>query len=132
MRHRPRPFARTAGATALLGALALAGSFARAQPTAPAAPGSGREYLMSRAAARRHAEAMYDDLTAGLSAHCRESRRLQASEEIRVACLVPAGDTESFLAAVESWALREEVEEIDWGATGAGSGARLRGTPRTA
>lgn len=85
---------------------------AAAPAPTPAAPGSGREYLMSRAAARRHAEAMYDDLTAGLSAHCRESRRLQASEEIRVACLVPAGDTESFLAAVESWAGAQQGRRV--------------------
>ena len=85
---------------------------AAAPAPTPAAPGSGREYLMSRAAARRHAEAMYDDLTAGLSAHCRESRRLQASEEVRVACLVPAGETESVLAAVESWAGAQQGRRV--------------------
>jgi len=91
---------------AVAGAVAIVvhATDAAAPAPSPAAPGSGREYLMSRAAARRHAETMYDDLTAGLRAHCRETRRLQASEEIRVACLVPAGDTESFRAAVESWA----------------------------
>jgi len=77
---------------------------AAAPAPSPAAPGSGREYLMSRAAARRHSEAMHDDLTAALRAHCRETRRLQASEEIRVACLVPAGETAAFRSAVESWA----------------------------
>ena len=55
---------------------------------------------------------VYDDLTAGLSAHCRESRRLQASEEVRVACLVPAGETGSFLAAVESWAGAQQGRRV--------------------
>jgi hypothetical protein len=70
---------------------------------APATPGGGREYLTSRAAALRHTETMYDELAAALEPHCREQRRLPGTEELRLACLVPAGGTEALRAAVQAW-----------------------------
>ena len=67
-------------------------------------PGAGREYLMSRAAARRHAEAVLEDLEEQLGPHCSELRRLRDSGEIRVACLVPSDGVEKLRAAIDSWA----------------------------
>lgn len=70
----------------------------------PAARGSGRDYLMSRAAARRHTDTLSEDLTAHLAPACRDLRRLRSSDEIRLACLVPEDGTERFRETLEAWA----------------------------
>ena len=87
----------------------------RAPRPTPPSDGGGREYLMSRAAARRHTDTMYDDLTAALAPHCREIRRLRADHEVRLACLVPSHGTDGLRTALGSWA-------------GAGEGRRVTTT----
>jgi hypothetical protein len=82
-----------------------------AQP-ARGEPGAGREYLLSRAAARRHTESMLEDLTAHLAPHCRELRQLRASDEVRLACLVPAEDTDKFRAALDAWAAAQDSRRV--------------------
>lgn len=75
-------------------------------PTQPVRgePGAGREYLLSRAAARRHTETLLEDLEACLEPHCTELRRLRESGEIQVACLVPSDGVEKLRAAIDGWA----------------------------
>jgi hypothetical protein len=81
------------------------------RPSAPA-PGSGREYLLSRAAARRHADALYDGLAAALAPHCRDVRRLRGSDEVRAACLVAADATVDLREALESWAAAQQGTRV--------------------
>lgn len=76
----------------------------RAPRPSPPAAGAGREYLMSRAAARRHTDTMFDELAAVLGPHCREMRRLPATDEVRVACLVPSGGSDELRASLQAWA----------------------------
>jgi len=74
----------------------------------PVGRGQGREYLLSRARAQHHAERLYADLVGALGAHCRETRRLTASDEIRVACLVPEAGLETLSILVKRWAEAHE------------------------
>lgn len=78
----------------------------------PASSGSGREYLLSRAAARRHSETMYDELTALLDQHSRETRRLRGDGEVRVACLVPADGIEKLRLALDTWAEAQDGRRV--------------------
>lgn len=77
---------------------------AAAPAKAPAAAGAGREYLLSRASAHRHAEELFAELVTALGSHCREVRRLPGSDEVRVACLVPSDGVEELRASLEAWA----------------------------
>lgn len=70
---------------------------------APAARGSGRDYLLTRASAHRHAEELFEDLASAVAPHCREVRRLSGSDEVRVACLVPAGAVDELRSVLETW-----------------------------
>ena len=74
----------------------------------PVGRGQGREYLLSRARAQHHAERLYTDLVGALGAHCRETRRLTASDEIRVACLVPEAEHDGLSTLVKRWASASE------------------------
>ncbi|HLN76093.1 MAG TPA: GvpL/GvpF family gas vesicle protein [Nocardioidaceae bacterium] len=74
----------------------------------PASRGSGRDYLLSRAGAHRHIEELFQDLSSAVAAHCREVRRLPGSDELRVACLVPAGGVDDLRAALDTWAEHRE------------------------
>jgi Gas vesicle synthesis protein GvpL/GvpF len=78
------------------------------RPTPASKGGSGRDYLMSRAAARLHTETMHDELAAALGAHCREIRRLPGEDEVRLACLLASGDTDKLRSTLESWAGAQE------------------------
>lgn len=73
-------------------------------PAPPSRGSSGREYLMSRAAVRRHADALSEDLASSLGPHCRELRRLPGSGHLRMACLVPVGESEKLQDRVHAWA----------------------------
>lgn len=83
-------------------------------PTQPerGTPGAGREYLLSRAAARRHGDSLFEDLAAQVEPHCRELRRLRGTSEVRVACLVPADGVAGLRAAVEAWAGADEGRRV--------------------
>lgn len=86
------------------------------RPSSPSR-GTGRDYLLSRAAAQRHAEAMHAELLEELAAHCREVRRLPATGEVRrlpatgevrVACLVASDGIGKLRRGAESWAEARE------------------------
>lgn len=76
---------------------------AAAPAKAPAVAGAGREYLLSRASAHRHAEELFAELASALVPCCREVRRLPGSDELRVACLVPSDAVEDLRASLETW-----------------------------
>ncbi len=75
-------------------------------------PGAGREYLMSRAAARRHTETTLEELEAQVAPHCTEVRRLRETDEIRIACLVPRDDVDELRSAVGSWAEAQDGRRV--------------------
>lgn len=74
----------------------------------PAAPGSGREYLLSRAGAHRHAEDLFEGLASAVAPFCGEVRRLAGSDELRVACLVQADAVDGFRSALDAWSAAQE------------------------
>ena len=75
----------------------------RAPRPTPPSTGSGRDYLLSRAEARRHTDAMSEEVAALLAPHCRETRRLPGRDEVRVACLVRDEGTDKLRLALDGW-----------------------------
>jgi len=70
----------------------------------PADRSSGRAYLTSRAAAVRADQELLVDLSVAVAPHVTESRPLRPRAGLRMALLVPSGETGRLLRAVEGWA----------------------------
>lgn len=83
-----------------------------APETVTAGAGSGREYLLSRAAVHRHGAQIAACLASAVAPYCREVRRLEGSQTMRLACLVPAGAVEDFREALDRWAASGSARSI--------------------
>ena len=70
----------------------------------PSGGGSGREYLLSRAAVLRHETSLVEEVERALGETARECRALRdVGRGVRVACLVPEDGRRAFDSALASW-----------------------------
>jgi hypothetical protein len=65
---------------------------------------SGREYLLARVSAHKRRQSLQQALISVVEAHCLELRWLRGVDELRLACLVPAGEAEPLRIALGAWA----------------------------
>ena len=81
-----------------------------AAPASTAA--TGRDYLMSRAAAVHRREAVEEGLAAAVGPRCREVRQLRSSNGLRLACLVSYDGLDDLTGTLEGWAATEPGRRV--------------------
>ena len=74
--------------------------------------GSGRDYLMARAAVHRHAEEVFTAVLRAVEGVSRETRLLRGRDETRLACLVPVGAEQRLRTAVQQWADERQGRDV--------------------
>jgi len=81
-------------------------------PSSGGSPASGRDYLMARAAVRRHDEELRAGLARAVQEVARETRELRGRDEVRLACLVPSGAEDGLRRAVQQWCDERPDREV--------------------